>query len=116
MTMILESKRAFITSLIINIISFICLVSVAVHLTNSLSYSAHVNKELNRKIAEQNETIVKKNEELMEHKKKLVEQGIELTDQTKKIGSQNKLIVEQGIEIKNQTNTIDELQNKVACK
>jgi len=117
--MILESKRAFITSLIINIISFICLVSVAVHLTNSLSYSAHVNKELNRKIAEQNETIVKKNEELMEHKKKLVEQGIELTDQTKKIGSQNKLIVEQGIEIKNQTNTIDELQNKVAsfsCK
>ena len=39
-----ESKRLFITSVVVNIVLFICLVSIAVHFTNSLSYSADVKK------------------------------------------------------------------------
>ena len=39
-----ESKRAFITSVVINVVLFICLVSISVHFRNLFSYTTNINK------------------------------------------------------------------------
>ena len=133
--MVCESKRAFITSVVINVISFICLISIAIHFTNYLSYTADVNKvlvtffisyqrffikifytqELNNKIEEQNETIVAQINEIKKNKT-IVElnnyyYNYEIKKQSEKIDDQSKLIVDYGIEINNQNAKIEKLQN-----
>jgi len=106
-----------------------------------LSCTAVVSEVVNKRIHDQNETIVKLNEiivkqdntirkqndTILEHYETMVKQNVtlvgqinEITIQNMKIDNKNKLIVEQerklmeqGIEIKNQNKNIDELQKKV---
>merc|ERR1712183_1102693 len=97
---------AFITSVVINIILVITLVSIEVHLKNVLSQTGSIKQELNKKIDEQNERIVNQN-------KTIVAQTNEMKNQKHKIDTQKKLIADLDTEIKNQKKKNEDLRNKI---
>jgi len=105
--MMCQLKRAFITSVLINAVLFICLVSIPVQCTNSLSYKDGINKELNKKIVEHNETIVKQNESLVNKNKEITELTNMLEEKDIKITSQNKKIFEQNENTENQNEKLE---------